>query len=73
MSFNDELNHEKLFNAVKDVYSYFDSWLEYNPLVCDPEDVENINDISRNIYKKLESIIQELDTLHDINVKSYGC
>lgn len=73
MSFNDELQHEKLFNAVKDIYSAFDAWVEYNPSMCDPQNIETVNNFSKDIYKKLESIIQDLDTLHNINVESYGC
>lgn len=73
MAFNDELQHDKLFNAVKEIYSFFDGWVEFNPTMCDPKDIETVNNISKDVYKKLQSIIQELDTLHDINVNSYGC
>ena len=73
MSFNTELEHEKLFNTVKDIYTYFENWQEYNPYVCDPKNLETIKELSKDISKKLESVIQDLDKLHDINIESYGC
>lgn len=73
MSFKTELEHEKLFNIVKDIYTYFENWEEYDPHVCDPKNVEKIKELSTSLYKKFDSIIQDLDNLHDINVESYGC
>lgn len=73
MAFNDELRHKLLFDKVKNIYQHFQSWQEYNPYVCDPQNVDQIKGLSEGIQKKLDSIIQNLDDLHSINVDSYGC
>lgn len=73
MAFNDELKHNLLFQQVKDIYEYFNGWEEYNPTVCDHEDIERIKEISNRLGHKFQSIIQDLDDLHNINVDSYGC
>ncbi len=73
MRFNEAIKQKELFNKVKDVIEYFYGWEEYNPSMCDPQEIERAQEISKLVGKKLDEIIQELDELGSINVDSYGC
>lgn len=73
MKFNDELRHELLFQQVKDIYEYFEDWAGYTPTVGDPEYKERVKKLSDRLGHKFQSIIQDLEELHIINIDSHVC
>ena len=40
MRFTEAIKQKELFSKVKDIYEYFQGWEEYDPSMCDPQEVE---------------------------------
>ena len=73
MAFKEILQHDDIFNQIKELYSSFESLGEFNPYVCDPKNEEMILNMNKALRMHLNSCLEWTNDLHKIMQDSYGC